>query len=490
MKYTLTKERKFLRVRDIIRMIQDNFLLAFILVGVLVVVLAVGYFLIYRKLLKGDKKLSKLKTCIWFCFIGYMIMVIGVTFIGRGVRLYGDSNLHFLSTYKEAWNSFSFGAWTQLVLNIIMLVPFGMLLPLLNNRFRKFKWTLGASLILTLTIETMQLVTGYGVFDVDDIFNNILGAIMGYGIVMTAITLREGKKEKYKKSIVYLLPLIVVIISSITVVGVYNAKEFGNLFITHKYKINMKNIELSLNYKIEDTKEVFLNDNKYKTEEVPIYKSKVYDKESGKKFFRDFLKDKDIDEEIEVDPYDTMAIYWYRDKGYNMWFNYSGGTYDYTDFSSLDEGVERADVDKETVIEELAKFDITIPETAVLSKGDDTDKVGIFQWDVENYIDGDYITNGRLYVKYYNDATIKGISNSIIKYEKVRNIPIKSKEEVYKELEEGKFNILYRSEDISKIEVEDIKLSYMLDTKGFYQPIYKINARIDGEDSAILIPAM
>ena len=57
-------------------------------------------------------------------------------------------------------------------------------------------------------------------------------------------------------------------------------------------------------------------------------------------------------------------------------------------------------------------------------------------------------------------------------------------------MEEGKFNILYRSQDISKIEVQDINLSYMLDTKGFYQPIYKINARIDGEDGAILIPAM
>lgn len=477
-----------MRINDIIATIQNNFYFALIMIVILALFMAVGYFLVYKRFLKGDKNLDKRKVFIWFCFMGYIIMVIGVTFIGRGVRTYGDSNLHFLSTYREAWNSFSTTSWTQLLLNIIMLVPLGIILPLINNRFRKFKWTIVASLLFTLTIETIQILTGYGVFDLDDIFNNMIGAIVGYGIVMTFITLVERERKQYKLLALYLLPLISVIILSITIIGVYNTKEFGNLFIAYKYKINMKNIELSLNTEIDD-KQLLLNNNSYNIEEVPIYKTTTYDKDYGEQFFRDFLKDKDIDEEIEVDPYDTMAIYWYRSEGYSMSFNYNGGSYDYTDFSSFDEGVDRADADKENIEKELKKLDISIPEAAVFSKNTDSDGLVYFEWSVENYVDGEYIINGSLSAKYYDDSTIKSLENNIIKYKKVRDVRIISKEEVYERFKEGKFNI-YNGKNIKNIEVEEIKLSYMIDSKGFYQPIYKFELKIDGVDQNIYIPAL
>lgn len=85
--------------------------------------------------------------------------------------------------------------------------------------------------------------------------------------------------------------------------------------------------------------------------------------------------------------------------------------------------------------------------------------------------------------------SIKRISNNIIKYKKVRDVSIKSNEEAYKELEQGKFN-LYKSEDVKTIQVEDISLSYILDTKGFYQPVYNFKSKIDGKDAIISIPAL
>lgn len=84
---------------------------------------------------------------------------------------------------------------------------------------------------------------------------------------------------------------------------------------------------------------------------------------------------------------------------------------------------------------------------------------------------------------------IKDINNNIIRYKKVRDISIKSKEEAYKELAEGKFN-LYKAEDIKTMEIEDIILSYMLDTKGFYQPIYNFISKVNGENIIISIPAL
>ena len=100
-----------MRIQDIFRIIQNNFFFAFILITILAAFWGVGYFIIYKKFLKGNKKLSKRRTFIWFCLIGYVIMVIRVTFLNRGARVFGDTNLHLFSSYREAWNSFNSTIW-------------------------------------------------------------------------------------------------------------------------------------------------------------------------------------------------------------------------------------------------------------------------------------------------------------------------------------------------------------------------------------------
>ena len=41
-----------------------------------------------------------------------------------------------------------------------------------------------------------------------------------------------------------------------------------------------------------------------------------------------------------------------------------------------------------------------------------------------------------------------------------------------------------------KLDIEGMKLDYILDTKGYYQPIYKIDVRVNGEDNTILMPGI
>src|SRR5699024_5179427 len=219
-------------------------------------------------------------------------------FINRGPRMYGSTNLHLFSSYREAWNSFNSTTWRFIILNILMLVPLGIILPLLNERFRKFPWLVGVAFLMTLTIETIQLVTGYGIFDLDDIFNNVLGAIIGYGVIMTILTIIEDRKNKFKYSVIYLIPLLLVIALSITIVGVYHSKEFGNLSIAPNHKVNMKNIDLSLNTELESEEaEVFLNNHKYRIAKVPVYKAEIYDESSGKEFYIKYLNNKQINNE-------------------------------------------------------------------------------------------------------------------------------------------------------------------------------------------------
>ena len=60
--------------------------------------------------------------------------------------------------------------------NILAFMPIGILVGLLSVRYRLLKAIL-AGLFLSETIECSQLIWKRGVFDVDDLLNNTLGAV-------------------------------------------------------------------------------------------------------------------------------------------------------------------------------------------------------------------------------------------------------------------------------------------------------------------------
>lgn len=69
---------------------------------------------------------------------------------------------------------------TNLGVNLILLFPMGYFLPNLFKWFKNFFAYLGINIILLALIETIQLLTGRGSFDVDDFILNIFGAIIGF----------------------------------------------------------------------------------------------------------------------------------------------------------------------------------------------------------------------------------------------------------------------------------------------------------------------
>ena len=66
--------------------------------------------------------------------------------------------------------------------NIIVFVPLGFLLSLTFNKKKTFIKVVFCSFLIVLTAESLQLVTRLGVFDIDDLILNLLGACVGYFI--------------------------------------------------------------------------------------------------------------------------------------------------------------------------------------------------------------------------------------------------------------------------------------------------------------------
>ena len=66
------------------------------------------------------------------------------------------------------------------VTNLLGIVPFGFILPLIVRRARGFFLITLSGFALSLFVEVVQLITKVGCFDVDDLILNTLGAAVGY----------------------------------------------------------------------------------------------------------------------------------------------------------------------------------------------------------------------------------------------------------------------------------------------------------------------
>lgn len=463
-----------MRLAEILGIIREYFSLALLAVVVLGVIFFLLYFIILKRFFRDKKVISKKKLLLLGLFIGYMIMVIGVTFLNRGSNYQGGIELSLFSSYREAWYSFKIRLWQFIYLNIFMLVPFGLLFPLLHPRFKKSVWTIGAAALFTLSIECFQLITGYGIFEVDDLFNNLLGAMIGYGITMGLITMKE---KGIKQSLVYLSPLLLVIILSVGIFTYYHLKEFGNLSIVPSHKVDMGQADI--------TTDVNFNN---KSLNVPIYKAPSFTKDAADEFVRNFFEKMQIDtSNMEDISYPDEGMYRiFGENSYDLSFLFLDGSYRFLDFSILDDGIKPQDADEETLAASLSKFGVEIPQEAKFQKVD----TGIYEWTVDNKTKGSQLIDGVLTVNYYSDHTVKEFWDQLITYDKVKDVQIKSEQEAYHEVLKGKFQFFSGNDKIDTLQIHKVEISYFLDSKGYYQPVYAFESTLNGMDMTILVPGM
>lgn len=91
-------------------------------------------------------------------------------------------------TYREQLGAFA--VFANLGGNILIFVPYGFFIAM-AGRSRGFFKTLFASMGLSLCVETVQLFTRVGSFDVDDILLNTIGGVAGYIIFLICNRIRR-----------------------------------------------------------------------------------------------------------------------------------------------------------------------------------------------------------------------------------------------------------------------------------------------------------
>lgn len=92
-------------------------------------------------------------------------------------------------TYWGRINSFE-----NLVGNIAIFVPFGLLYPVTFEKGKSFIRLCLTSLAVILGLELVQMRTNFGAFDVDDILLNFVGAMLGYVLFLLLDKVFSKKK--------------------------------------------------------------------------------------------------------------------------------------------------------------------------------------------------------------------------------------------------------------------------------------------------------
>jgi glycopeptide antibiotics resistance protein len=82
----------------------------------------------------------------------------------------------------------------QLVGNLLLLLPVGLLGPIAMPAMNGWLRVLLVALVLSLAIEAAQLVVPNRMADVDDVLLNVIGALLGYAI-LSVLRLGSPRRE-------------------------------------------------------------------------------------------------------------------------------------------------------------------------------------------------------------------------------------------------------------------------------------------------------
>lgn len=147
------------------------------------IVILISFILLKSKHKKN--KLTQTQMCWSILLIIWLLHVYGTTVFSRlpSTRKY---QLEVFWSWKEIirpigrLNTTSrYELFLENILNIVMLLPCGVFLPLAYGKKIDWKIGLGIGIIISFSIELLQLVLCRGLFEFDDVIHNSLGFLIG-----------------------------------------------------------------------------------------------------------------------------------------------------------------------------------------------------------------------------------------------------------------------------------------------------------------------
>ncbi len=144
----------------------------------------------------------------WVLFIAYLALLVYFMFFaesfGRDTTQRGYA--YNLELFKEIKRFYRYRAQLgmqafllNVVGNVVAFMPCGFFLPIISRRGKRWYNCFILCFLLSLSIETTQLVFKVGSFDVDDLLLNTAGGILGYITYHIVQKMRIRRRLRGKK---------------------------------------------------------------------------------------------------------------------------------------------------------------------------------------------------------------------------------------------------------------------------------------------------
>ena len=166
---------------------------------IIISVIAFALFCAVSLFLYKRQKFNKMQCAAAILLSLYIVVLLYFTVTGRYSHEEYEYKINFFTSYRWFFQYNGEQVLRQLLINFVMLMPVGFLLPVVIKAKHKYLITMALSLLLTVFIETMQLITKCGSFEVDDIINNFIGAVLGMLIYALCSKLLKSKINKVNK---------------------------------------------------------------------------------------------------------------------------------------------------------------------------------------------------------------------------------------------------------------------------------------------------
>ena len=403
-----------------------------------------------------------------FCYLGGLA---AVTLLHRTTGV-SWVQTHLFRAFGEAWNAFTLQVWLNPLLNIGMFVPLGVLLPLTVRPFRKWYWTLAAGAGGSLAIETLQYILQRGSADVDDLFCNTLGAMLGYCLCMLVVCLKE-KRWKRAGACAALPALSAAVLAGVFIT--YQLQPYGNLADASAFAADTRGTAWVLECELSD-----------QPGPSGVYWAEPFTKESCDEFALAFAKRRGVDIEgvyFDTEYYDNTA-YYSDHSTFCIIVDYNDRSYRYSDYRvhpDLRYGSEKGTATEPELRAALEELGIDVPGTAeFIDEGR-----GRYVFRAGRVVEGDILIDGELVCEVAKGGVLYEVDNALTASTLHSEAAVISERAAYERLRAGRFSAAdmfdyYAPEDIH---VTSCELQYRIDSKGFRQPVYYFTLSDDYDEA-------
>lgn len=420
-------------------------------------------------------KFPWLKAVVAILLAAFLAVLLFVTIFRTDSRSWRYANVHLFRAWREAWNAFSEKHWMNVLLNVAMFAPLGFLLPLLTDKIQKWYRMLAVGFCTSLAIEVLQYLLCRGLFDVDDLLCNTLGAMTGYWVVMAALPLF---KRSWKRSLPHLAALLAVGCSIGGIFLAYEMQEFGNFPDASPFRVDTSGVLWSYDCSFPEAED-----------SLPVYRLSQPSKQECEAIGRAFLEKVGVTD-VDVTYYNDEVYLRERQGSRILEVFYVDGClsyFDWNDYDFMDPSYDEAD--EEALRQALADLGITVPADAALTREED----GGYLFTADRIAQDGGLVDGTLYCTWQDGYGIRELENRLLTLDFYGDFPVRSSEQALEQVLDGwlRAGDYFERNRPDTLQITSCELIYRVDTKGFYRPVYIMEITSpDGRFSdTVLIPA-